>query len=42
MAFNIWTNTIAMLSTRELKVTPRYAPGVKLGALEVGEKVKAR
>ena len=42
VAFNIWTNKIAMLPVRERKVTPRYAPAVKLGALEVGEKVKAR
>jgi hypothetical protein len=42
VAFNIWTNTIAMLPARERKVTSRYAPAVKLGALEVGEKVKAR
>ncbi len=42
MAFNILTNTIAMFSARERKVTPRYAPTVKLGAMQVGEEVKAR
>ncbi len=30
------------LPVRERNVTPRYAPAVKLGAVEVGEKVKAR
>ena len=29
-------------SDRELKVTSRYAPTVKLGVLKVGEEVKSR
>ena len=33
---------MATFSGRERKVTPRYAPAVKLGALKVGEEVKAR
>jgi hypothetical protein len=42
VALNIWKNTIVILPARERKVTPRYVPEVKLGNLEVGEKVKAR
>ena len=33
---------MATFSGRERKVTPRYAPAVKLDALKVGEEVKAR
>ena len=40
VSLNILTNTITMLSAREHKVTPRYAPVVKLVTLKVGEEVK--
>ena len=39
---NILTNTIVMFSGRERKLTSRYVPVVKLGALKVGEEVKTR
>ena len=42
VASKIATSTFVMSSGRERKVTPRFAPTVNLGALEVGEQVKAR